>query len=162
LPSLLGSYPNGPFRLGGHCNGGLLAWEIARQLEQLGRCVELVALIEVPSLNARIRAISVLYNAVVAVAPSKTAKRFAVLRASWNRMGFPFVANYVPKRISSRVAYLVSEESRAKAEFSPERWARLAPEVFAKFLPGNHLGCVTEHAATTAHVLDGLFQPVAQ
>ena len=166
LPSLLASYPNGPFRLGGHCFGGLLAWEIARQLEQLGRCVELVALIEVPSLNARplFPAISVLYNAVLAVAPSKTAKRFARsgMRASWNKMGFPFVANYVPKRISSRVAYLVSEESRAKAEFSPEPWAHLAPEVFSKFLPGNHLGCVTEHAATTAHVLDGLFQPVAQ
>jgi hypothetical protein len=77
-------------------------------------------------------------------------------------MGFPLVANYVPKRISSRVAYLVSEESRVKAEFSPEPWARLAPEVFSKFLPGNHLGCVAEHAATTARVLDELFQPVAQ
>jgi amino acid adenylation domain-containing protein len=173
LRGLLASYPNGPFRLGGHCNGGLLAWEIAHQLEQLGRCVQVVALIDVPSVNARplFRAISLLNNTIVAVAPRKTAKRFARsgMRAAWNKMGFPIgglysgtVASYVPERISSRVACLVSEESRAKAQYSPEPWSRLAPEVSSRFLPGNHLDCITKHAAVTAHVLDGLLQPIAK
>jgi len=45
----------GPYRLGGHCNGALIALELARQLEADGREVELVAMIEPISLNARSR-----------------------------------------------------------------------------------------------------------
>ena len=41
LPQVLASQPVGSFRLGGHCNGGLIAWEIAHQLEQAGREVEI-------------------------------------------------------------------------------------------------------------------------
>jgi acyl-CoA synthetase (AMP-forming)/AMP-acid ligase II/thioesterase domain-containing protein/acyl carrier protein len=43
----------GPFRLGGHCNGAIVAWELARQLIDAGERVELVAMIEAISLNAR-------------------------------------------------------------------------------------------------------------
>jgi thioesterase domain-containing protein len=48
------AHPTGAVHLGGHCNGGVLAWEIARQLEDMGREVELIALLDVPSLNARL------------------------------------------------------------------------------------------------------------
>jgi oxalate---CoA ligase len=41
--------PDGPFLLGGHCYGGILAFEIARQLEAAGRHVALLALFEVPT-----------------------------------------------------------------------------------------------------------------
>jgi hypothetical protein len=37
--------PQGPYRLGGFCNGGLLAYEMARQLEQQGEAVEFLALV---------------------------------------------------------------------------------------------------------------------
>lgn len=53
VPTLLATLPSGGFRLGGYCNGGLLAWEIARQLIQAGRTVESIILIDVPSLNSR-------------------------------------------------------------------------------------------------------------
>ena len=43
----------GPFRLGGHCNGAVIAWELARQLMEAGERVELVAMIEAITLNAR-------------------------------------------------------------------------------------------------------------
>lgn len=43
----------GPFRLGGHCNGAIVAWELARQLIEAGERVELVAMIETITLNAR-------------------------------------------------------------------------------------------------------------
>jgi amino acid adenylation domain-containing protein/FkbH-like protein len=36
--------PSGPYRLGGYCFGGLVAYEMARQLEQDGKKVELLAL----------------------------------------------------------------------------------------------------------------------
>ena len=53
LPHLLAMQPAGKFQIGGFCNGGLLAWEIARQLIRAGREVESVLLIETISLNCR-------------------------------------------------------------------------------------------------------------
>ena len=44
---------SGPYRLGGHCNGALIALELASQLAAEGRKVELVVLVEAISLNAR-------------------------------------------------------------------------------------------------------------
>jgi thioesterase domain-containing protein len=41
--------PRGPYLLGGHCYGGILAYEIARQLTSMGEQVELLALFEVPT-----------------------------------------------------------------------------------------------------------------
>jgi amino acid adenylation domain-containing protein len=37
--------PQGPYRLGGFCNGGLLAYEMARQLERQGEQVEFLGLV---------------------------------------------------------------------------------------------------------------------
>jgi amino acid adenylation domain-containing protein len=45
--------PAGPYRLGGHCNGGLLAFDMARQLEAMGEPVDIVVLIATPSYNLR-------------------------------------------------------------------------------------------------------------
>jgi acyl-CoA synthetase (AMP-forming)/AMP-acid ligase II/thioesterase domain-containing protein/acyl carrier protein len=53
VPYLLSAQPAGQFRIGGYCIGGILAWEIAHQLRQIGREVEFVVLIESPSLNGR-------------------------------------------------------------------------------------------------------------
>jgi thioesterase domain-containing protein/acyl carrier protein len=54
VPQLLAIHPTGSFRLGGHCNGGLLAWEIAHQLSKAGRQVEMVVLIDTTSFNAHL------------------------------------------------------------------------------------------------------------
>ena len=53
LPHLLAAWPTGPFRLAGYCHGGLAAWEIAHQLEEAGRTVEQVVMIDTFSINAR-------------------------------------------------------------------------------------------------------------
>ena len=53
LPQLLTIQPSGRFRLGGFCNGGSLAWELAHQLNKAGRDVEFVILCDTISLNAR-------------------------------------------------------------------------------------------------------------
>jgi acyl-CoA synthetase (AMP-forming)/AMP-acid ligase II/thioesterase domain-containing protein len=41
--------PRGPYALGGHCYGGILAFEAARQLVAAGEAVSLLALFEVPT-----------------------------------------------------------------------------------------------------------------
>jgi thioesterase domain-containing protein len=50
---MLAAWPAGPFRLAGYCHGGLAAWEIAHQLEEAGRKVEKIVLIDSMSINAR-------------------------------------------------------------------------------------------------------------
>ena len=37
--------PKGPFRLGGNCNGGLIAFEMARQLQAEGEHVDMVVMV---------------------------------------------------------------------------------------------------------------------
>ena len=38
--------PTGPYRLGGYCYGGVVAFEMASQLRAAGEAVELVAILE--------------------------------------------------------------------------------------------------------------------
>jgi len=53
MPLIMDAEPRGPYRLGGHCNGALIAWELAHQLVAAGKRVEVVAMIEPITLNAR-------------------------------------------------------------------------------------------------------------
>jgi len=77
VPLLLAARPEGPFRLGGHCNGGLLALEIANQLTRLGREVELVLLIESISINCRwpLRLANRVIRGLGAIVPSAKYRR---------------------------------------------------------------------------------------
>ncbi len=52
LPLILAAQPRGPFRLGGYCNGGTVAFELVRLLQDAGHRVELLALIDTPMMNA--------------------------------------------------------------------------------------------------------------
>jgi oxalate---CoA ligase len=53
LPLILESPKDGPILLGGYCNGALVAFEAARLLTAVGREVELVAMVDPPTVNAR-------------------------------------------------------------------------------------------------------------
>jgi amino acid adenylation domain-containing protein len=167
LPHILEANPTDAFSLGGYCNGALLAWEIAHQLERLGREVELVALIEAPSLNAipLLRTIAQLNRFMVALAPRQLGRKFALdgMRAVWAKMGVPrygpytrAVVNYVPPKIKSRIVCLISEDSRLKVEFSWRPWTKLAGNVSCHYIAGTHLGCITKNAGDTARLLSRL------
>ena len=45
IDAMRGVQAHGPYRLGGFCNGGLLAYEMARQLEAVGETVEFLGLV---------------------------------------------------------------------------------------------------------------------
>jgi len=53
LKTLLAFQPEGPYLLGGHCNGALVAFEMARRLQAQGQKVALLVLISAPATNAR-------------------------------------------------------------------------------------------------------------
>jgi amino acid adenylation domain-containing protein len=48
--------PTGPYRLGGFCTGGVIAFEMARQLEALGERVDTLLLVDATLLNASLSA----------------------------------------------------------------------------------------------------------
>ena len=57
IKTLRAFQPEGPYLLGGHCNGGLIAFEMAHQLAEQGEMVDLLALICTTGDNARFRAL---------------------------------------------------------------------------------------------------------
>jgi len=57
LRTLRALRPEGPYLLGGHCNGGLVAFEMARRLQAQGRRVDLLVLVDASARNARFRAL---------------------------------------------------------------------------------------------------------
>src|SRR6516162_7634955 len=168
LPHLLAAQPTGAFSLGGFCNGGLIAWELAHQLESLGRKVELVVLIDTRSFNARlpIRMTVRLMRLIAAATPGKIGEKFKLdaMRAIWNRMKRqvyygPYLramSNYLPSRLRCDVVAVLCEESRGIKEFSPMPWSRLAPGVHCRYVAGTHLGAITTHAAELGLLMDSL------
>lgn len=62
LKTLRAFQPEGPYFLGGHCNGALVAFEMARRLQSQGQKVAFLALISAPATNARFNFISGFVN----------------------------------------------------------------------------------------------------
>ena len=77
VPHLLAAWPQGSFRLAGYCHGALACWEIAHQLEQVGRKVDSLVMIDAYSINARpsVRAVVGALNAVGALAPASLGRK---------------------------------------------------------------------------------------
>ena len=86
LPHLLAAWPEGPYRLVGYCHGGLAAWEVAHRLEQAGRTVEKIVLIDSFSLNARpsIRAAGRAMSALGALTQAGERLRERGMAALWS------------------------------------------------------------------------------
>lgn len=84
-----------PVILGGYCNGGLMAWQLAHQLRSRGVEVAHLLLVETLSLNARpaLRALSTLFNTGGAAGAGR---RQALMRKTWavaRRLGnLPYAA----------------------------------------------------------------------
>jgi amino acid adenylation domain-containing protein len=57
---------HGPYVVGGHCNGGLIALEMARQLQEAGESVELVVLVDTRAPSRAVRVLRRLANPAAA------------------------------------------------------------------------------------------------
>jgi oxalate---CoA ligase len=53
LPLILNAQPEGPYRLCGSCIGGIIAFEVARRLMAAGKEVDIVVMVDPPTINAR-------------------------------------------------------------------------------------------------------------
>jgi acyl-CoA synthetase (AMP-forming)/AMP-acid ligase II/acyl carrier protein len=63
LPLIMKAQPEGPYRLGGKCLGGIVAFEVARMLVAAGKEVEMIVLLDPPTINAR-KSLQALFSAI--------------------------------------------------------------------------------------------------
>jgi acyl-CoA synthetase (AMP-forming)/AMP-acid ligase II/acyl carrier protein len=68
LPLILNAQPKGPYRLSGYCIGGLIAFEVARLLVAAGEKVEMVSIIDAPTVGAR-RSVQLILSAMRSARP---------------------------------------------------------------------------------------------
>ena len=81
LRVLLDSQPTGPYILGGFCVGGLVAFEMARQMLQKGLKVDLVILIDASVVRfPRLRKFAAFLGFMLRLSPARQARCFSVMR----------------------------------------------------------------------------------
>lgn len=152
--------PDGPLVLAGHCNGGVLAHEVARRLSLLGRSVPLVFLLDPPEMD---------YHAA---SPCSEQDVATLLR---DRSGGQPLENLSPQirdRVLTEVYLRVCEGHGLKrhdghvalllasGEYSDEEARALALEIRPSCgrlswsrVPGDHLGMVLQEAPALAGII---------
>lgn len=177
--------PSGPYLVGGggDCTaGGLLAFEIARQLADRGEEVGLLTLIGTwpPNTSWKLRALgrtTAALGAALRLGADRRSILFlrtrrALLRARGVRARVPEGVRelalrpyeeveraYVPRRYPARLTLVWPRHAPADAPGAPDvPWRRVAREVEVVLVPGDQLGAVTTHAETLGAELRRLLE----
>jgi acyl-CoA synthetase (AMP-forming)/AMP-acid ligase II/thioesterase domain-containing protein/acyl carrier protein len=159
--------PHGPYLLGGHCNGGLIALEVAQRLRAAGERVDLLAVVDAPAPNVGMRArlayaVASGVRALRRWAGAQRRKAYARLRKRLReqttatihdhgelRSSDPAAAyrqavkGYLPRPYAGLIAVFVSESPTRQA--LPRFWRRIGRDVEIQHTPGNHLASITQH-----------------
>jgi len=170
--------PAGPYYLGGHCSGGLVAFELGRLLMEEGEEVAVLVLIAAdvrsaapspdPSLwqtvrrtlrhyGRRLHEIGSMWRSPVQAAPADErggagaiAKRRR-LHAMYTSVYGRALRAYSPRPYHGRVVLLWPEEETVRHPGDPTQgWGRVASSVEVRVIPGGHLTCVTTHVPAVA------------
>ncbi|SED14434.1 AMP-binding protein [Bradyrhizobium erythrophlei] len=158
LPLILEKQTSGPFLLGGRCNGAMVAFEVARLLMAAGHKVDMVAMIDPPTVAARPIARLVLELLKPSVSPrilrgafermaqlerrSKVSKSAPVAVSTlkippllWDIYSIA-MARYCPAPLDVPVAFYA-------AEHDGRAWRHLTSQLEVIQVPGGHDGCLT-------------------
>jgi thioesterase domain-containing protein len=140
--------PAGPYVLGGMCNGGLIAYEMARQLQALGEQVDLVVIVD-----AAARRAGAYYDyppvPISMINPDMLDARQRQARETYIRA----VTTYLPGPYAGRVAVLWPREDDPPTDDPTLGWGRLAERVEPYLIAGSHLTCVAQHGDSLAQQL---------
>ena len=115
--------PRGPYRLAGYCNGGLVAYEIARRLREAGETVELVALVAAAPVTPLARTGRVLRSAarLSGLSPESVAEPLARVRSLVEAL------SEVPHR--RRLGFVAAKCLRLARRAWPRAAARRTPDL---------------------------------
>lgn len=135
LPKILALQPQGRFRLGGHCVGGMVAFETARLLIASGHEVELVTMVD-PIWTPGGRPWPTLPKPTeTGNTPSQVLPNMKATPESWERYGEALV-NYTPSPLHVRTLVF-------SAFFDGRPWHQLSSKVSLVETPGGHYDLVT-------------------
>jgi thioesterase domain-containing protein len=155
LPLLRRAQPSGPYLLGGHCNGALVAFELARRLRAAGEAVNLLALVAPPpaKLFGTAASQAALIPAHVEIRKQATMVRRAILAELYTHA----VLSYAPRPYPGKVRLLVTADDLGKG--GPDLgWAPLAAELAVEEVPGDHHSVLTHHLEDLAARLRPLLE----
>ena len=107
LPLILERQPQGPYRIGGYCNGALVAFEAARLLMEAGHSVEIVALIDPPTANVRPWSRAILRTLDRVLPDSYLARAYEALSRFGETSKWPY-----PKRLANLAWKLTHRSAR--------------------------------------------------
>jgi thioesterase domain-containing protein len=105
--------PQGPYLLGGFCNGGLVAFEIARRLQAEGQEVRFVAVIYASAVNARYRSLQrILRVAARLTGPSRDEQLDGFIRFRSRTIKFGEACRYYRRRLVEALDKGIREQAR--------------------------------------------------
>ncbi|WP_247509468.1 thioesterase domain-containing protein [Bradyrhizobium sp. 157] len=158
LPLILERQTSGPFLLGGKCNGAMVAFEAARLLMAAGHKIDMVAMVDPPTVSARpaLRAIIGLMKPIVSpyllrwtyelmarlerVSKALTSQQITIAKleippALWDAYSIA-MAQYLPAPLEVPVAFYA-------ADHDGRGWRHLSSDLQVIQVPGGHPGCLT-------------------
>jgi thioesterase domain-containing protein/acyl carrier protein len=141
LPQILEFQPRGPFCLGGHCVGGMVALETSRLLVEGGHEVAAVAMID-PLWTSAGQPWPIIERATegpdIQTNPVPVLPEITATPESWQRYGEALAA-YVPEPVSAPVLVFCST-------FDGKPWQGVSSDFTLFELPGGHYDLVTFRA----------------
>lgn len=159
--------PEGPYRIGGHCNGALEAYEIACRLRAQGEQVELLAMIAPPQ-RPRLSHRSIGFFALrqimrpllPLIASDAFGSRFPKARQNLLLAAYAAISwSYFPPAYPGRVM-LFQPKDRARPSDDPSRgWRDRAPNIEIVPLPRGHATAITSHVDDLARCIRPLLRP---
>ncbi|MBC7928403.1 MAG: amino acid adenylation domain-containing protein, partial [Bryobacteraceae bacterium] len=151
--------PNGPYYLGGKCNGALISFEMARRLREENEEVRLLAIVHGWA--------GALYNRVEqALKPAnrppkaelmnssnyQTRKMWAFYRYMWA------IKTYMPRRYPGKITLLWPEGIPIKGSDPTLGWSQVADQVDSYPIPGDAYTCITRHMDQLGSQLKSLLE----
>jgi acyl-CoA synthetase (AMP-forming)/AMP-acid ligase II/pimeloyl-ACP methyl ester carboxylesterase len=154
LPLMIKRQPVGPYRLGGHCNGALVALEMAQRLTAEGEDVERLILISPPVLNVH------LSSAICKDRQAGTSSErifwhqpVMVRKIILNELYRRAVLQYTPRRYEGGVTLLLTQSDILHARKSSLPWVVQLPRAQTLLIPGDHLDVFTKYLPSLSRIL---------
>ncbi len=164
VATMRGVQPEGPYLLGGYCNGGLIAFEMARQLRERGERVEELIVLHATAVNAHLAWLHGAIHAIGALTHRSHDERqrlfllprryilrtrhFVSMDAQERKRAMLWQARQAAHRTAGRHGRgrpFGVDASTASAR-DASAWTMVSREVMVRTVPGTHVSCVTTYA----------------
>jgi len=142
--------PNGPYLIGGHCNGALVAVEIARQLVAQGEAVPLVLIVDAKAPWRQTPVFAIGESAPAGSRAPRTATADPPAPGMSNNVFVRYrraIARYAPEQLPLRAAVFRSALTK---DLRPSLgWSSVVTVADTRTIPGNHHSSITRHVVET-------------